>query len=246
MVAAFVPPYAAERGTFGHGPASPPWRGDVRKRGTGEHWGVRKDRRGRLDECGATGSDECGATGHGDPGRVRGGIAGAVRRGLRAAGEDCATAGDRAARGRMARPPSRRPREAARRKKAVAAERPLVVFLRETMRSIASDHWRRLHGSVVVAESEMGADGDAGGGAVVSAVDETAQPERRASAEETIARIEAALRATPRPSECWPRWRAGGRQRRFSRRSASTRHGTRARCGGYAGGCGASFLDFGR
>ena len=68
---------------------------------------------------------------------------------------------------------------------------PLVVFLRETMRSIASDHWRRLDGPVVVAESEMGADGDAGGGAVASAADETAQPERRASAEETLARIEA-------------------------------------------------------
>ena len=70
---------------------------------------------------------------------------------------------------------------------------PLVVFLRETMRSIASDHWRRLDGPVVVAESEMDADGGVGGGAVASAVDETAQPERRASAEETLARIEAAF-----------------------------------------------------
>ena len=70
---------------------------------------------------------------------------------------------------------------------------PLVVFLRETMRSIASDHWRRLDGSVVVAESEMGADGEADGGPVASAVDETVQPERRASAEETIVRIEAAF-----------------------------------------------------
>ena len=51
---------------------------------------------------------------------------------------------------------------------------PLVVFLRETMRSIASDHWRRLDGPVVVAESEWGTDG----GAVASAADETAQPER--------------------------------------------------------------------
>ena len=70
---------------------------------------------------------------------------------------------------------------------------PLVVFLRETMRSIASDHWRRLDGPVVVAESEMGADGDADGGAVASAVDETVQPEQRASAEETIRRIEGAF-----------------------------------------------------
>ena len=70
---------------------------------------------------------------------------------------------------------------------------PLVVFLRETMRSIASDHWRRLDGPVVVAESEMSADGEADGGLVANAVDETAQPERRASAEETLARIEDAF-----------------------------------------------------
>ena len=70
---------------------------------------------------------------------------------------------------------------------------PLVVFLRETMRSIASDHWRRLDGPVVVAESEMGADGEAEGGPVASAVDEMAQPERRASAEETMGQIENAF-----------------------------------------------------
>ena len=70
---------------------------------------------------------------------------------------------------------------------------PLVVFLRETMRSIASDHWRRLDRPVVVAESEMSADGEADGGLVANAVDETAQPERRASAEETIRRIEDAF-----------------------------------------------------
>ena len=70
---------------------------------------------------------------------------------------------------------------------------PLVVFLRETMRSIASNHWRRLDGPVVVAESEMGADGETDGGPVANAVDETAQPERRASAEETIRRIEEAF-----------------------------------------------------
>lgn len=72
-------------------------------------------------------------------------------------------------------------------------EVPLVVFLRETMRSIASDHWRRLEQSVVRSESEMGADGDADGGSVASGVDETAQPERRVSAEETIRRIEKAF-----------------------------------------------------
>ena len=67
---------------------------------------------------------------------------------------------------------------------------PLVVFLRETMRSIASDHWRRLERSVVVAESEVAADREMDGGAVDKALDETGQPERRASAAETLARIE--------------------------------------------------------
>ena len=70
---------------------------------------------------------------------------------------------------------------------------PLVVFLRETMRSIASDHWRRLDGSVVVAESEMGTDEETDGGPVANAVDETADPERCVSAKETIRRIEKAF-----------------------------------------------------
>ena len=70
---------------------------------------------------------------------------------------------------------------------------PLVVFLRETMRSIASDHWRRLDGPVVVAESEMGTDDETDGRPVANAVDEAADPERRASAEETIRRIEDAF-----------------------------------------------------
>ena len=70
---------------------------------------------------------------------------------------------------------------------------PLVVFLRETMRSIASDHWRRLDRSIVVAESEMGVDCKADGGAIAIAMDDSAQPERQASAEETIRRIEKAF-----------------------------------------------------
>ena len=70
---------------------------------------------------------------------------------------------------------------------------PLIVFLRETMRSIASDHWRRLHHSVVVTEAVIGADGESNGRAVANAIDETAQPERRASAEETLDRIEKAF-----------------------------------------------------
>ena len=70
---------------------------------------------------------------------------------------------------------------------------PLIVFLRETMRSIASDHWRRLHHSPVVTESVIGADGESNGGAVANAIDETAQPEQRASAQETLDRIEKAF-----------------------------------------------------
>ena len=70
---------------------------------------------------------------------------------------------------------------------------PLVVFLRETMRSIANDHWRRLDGPVVVAESEMVTDDQTDSRPVANAVDETADPERHASAEETIRRIEDAF-----------------------------------------------------
>ena len=66
----------------------------------------------------------------------------------------------------------------------------LVVFLRETMRSIASDHWRRLEKPVVVAESELGVNGESGEGALDNAIDPAASPERRASAAETLARIE--------------------------------------------------------
>ena len=68
----------------------------------------------------------------------------------------------------------------------------LVVFLRETMRSIASDHWRRVGERVVVAESEMiRADRETGHGAVDIALDASMEPEARVSAAETLARIEA-------------------------------------------------------
>ena len=70
---------------------------------------------------------------------------------------------------------------------------PLVVFLRETMRSIASVHWRRLERSLVVTGSELKTDGDMDG-AVEDALDETGQPERRASAAGTLERIEEIFR----------------------------------------------------
>ena len=70
----------------------------------------------------------------------------------------------------------------------------LVVFLRETMRSIASDHWCRLEKPLVVAESESGVDGQTGDGSIDNAVDPAASPERRVSAVETLARIEELFR----------------------------------------------------
>ncbi len=73
---------------------------------------------------------------------------------------------------------------------------PLIVFLRETMRSIASDHWRRQEKAVVVEESSFGVDKDTdtGYGVVTNAVDPLASPERWVSASETLARIEDVFR----------------------------------------------------
>ncbi len=70
----------------------------------------------------------------------------------------------------------------------------LVVFLRETMRSIASDHWRRLEESVVMAEAELGVHEETGEGALDNATDPVASPERRTSAAETLIRIEEAFK----------------------------------------------------
>ena len=67
----------------------------------------------------------------------------------------------------------------------------LVVFLRETMRSIASEHWQRLERSVVMAESEtIRVGGEAGHGAVDMAPDMSMEPEARSLAAETLTRIE--------------------------------------------------------
>ena len=69
-------------------------------------------------------------------------------------------------------------------------EVPLAVFLAGVMRSIASDHWRRLD-EQVLAESEYGAGGQADGGVVARARDEAADPERQLLAEQALVRIEA-------------------------------------------------------
>ena len=69
-------------------------------------------------------------------------------------------------------------------------EVPLVVFLRETMRSIASDQWRRQETAAVVAESETRVDPETGDGAVAMAADWSMAPAPRTAAAQTLARIE--------------------------------------------------------
>ena len=72
---------------------------------------------------------------------------------------------------------------------------PLIVFLRETMRSIASDCWRRREAPVVLSESDMPStqDGESDG-CVENAADVTLHPERRATASQTLAQIEELFR----------------------------------------------------
>ena len=70
----------------------------------------------------------------------------------------------------------------------------LVVFLRETMRSIASDYWRRLEKPVVMSESDLAVNRQAGGSALDNAEDPATSPECRVSAVETLARIEEVFR----------------------------------------------------
>ena len=75
---------------------------------------------------------------------------------------------------------------------------PLVVFLRETMRSIASDCWRRREDPVVVSASELPTpEGRDSEGWVEGAADHSLDPERRASAAQTLAHIEQLFRDDP-------------------------------------------------
>ena len=74
----------------------------------------------------------------------------------------------------------------------------LVVFLRETMRSIASEHWRRRRIDPIVPDSRLrDSPEDADATVLESIVDPTADPERDAAAAETIARIEEAFEGDP-------------------------------------------------
>ena len=74
----------------------------------------------------------------------------------------------------------------------------LVVFLRETMRSIVSDHWRRRSTNKIVLEAELprAEDGERSG-IVENVPDLTTNPEREASAAETLASIEEVFRDDP-------------------------------------------------
>ena len=74
----------------------------------------------------------------------------------------------------------------------------LVVFLRETMRSIASDHWRRRHARPILLEAELPrTEGEEVSGIVESAPDLIADPEREAAAAETLTKLEAVFQNDP-------------------------------------------------
>ena len=66
----------------------------------------------------------------------------------------------------------------------------LVVFLLQTMRSIANSHWKRLEKSKEVAESTVLSDAVTGDGIVEAAPDVSMEPQARTLASETLARIE--------------------------------------------------------
>lgn len=65
---------------------------------------------------------------------------------------------------------------------------PLLVFLRETMRSIASDHWRRQKEAVEVAESEIRANPGKGDGVIAMTADTSMDPEAETGAAQILER----------------------------------------------------------
>lgn len=67
---------------------------------------------------------------------------------------------------------------------------PLIAFLHETMRSIASDHWRRRYTNPVILEAQLSRkDNDSNPFLVESVSDPTVDLERDVSVDETLARI---------------------------------------------------------
>ena len=74
----------------------------------------------------------------------------------------------------------------------------LVVFLRETMRSIVSDHWRRRSARPILLEAELPrAEDGKPSGILENAPDLKTNPERAAAAAETLASVEEVFREDP-------------------------------------------------
>ena len=67
---------------------------------------------------------------------------------------------------------------------------PLVIFLRETMRSIASDLWRRRQDATEVAETDTRAYREDGEGLISRTADSSEDLEAKAIAEQELARID--------------------------------------------------------
>lgn len=67
---------------------------------------------------------------------------------------------------------------------------PLPVFLRETMRSIASDLWRRQDAAVDVVESEIDRNTETVDGVIAMAADMSTNPEAAVGAAQTLSQIE--------------------------------------------------------
>ena len=75
---------------------------------------------------------------------------------------------------------------------------PLIAFLHQTMRSIASDYWKRRDEGKVVPEADLlRAEGEERTGIVEAAPDDTTSPERETAAAETLARIESLFADDP-------------------------------------------------
>ncbi|MCY3883988.1 MAG: hypothetical protein OXG24_03635 [Gammaproteobacteria bacterium] len=71
---------------------------------------------------------------------------------------------------------------------------PLVVFLLETMRSIASDHRRRLEDRVLVNATDVNVEPDLDENVIELAADESSNPETRTIAAEVLSHIKEAFK----------------------------------------------------
>lgn len=73
----------------------------------------------------------------------------------------------------------------------------LVVFLRETMRSIVSEHWRRKNNAPVLSEAQLHRIDDTERHILENAPDPTTNPERQMLVTETLAKIEKVFQGDP-------------------------------------------------